>query len=60
MKPKFQLVALCALGMGCNAILFGPSLRVTAAGINDFMGIYSGPRLAFNGGMYDVARNLEV
>jgi hypothetical protein len=48
------------MGVAVNALLFGPALRLTATGINDFMSIYSGARLAFTGGMYDLAANLQV
>ncbi len=60
MRARVRTIALCLLGIGCNAFLFGPSLRLTATGINDFMSMYSGARLAFTGGMYDLGRNLEV
>jgi hypothetical protein len=60
MKSNARLAALCLLGIVCNAFLFGPALRLTATGINDFMSMYSGARLAFTGGMYDLTRNLQV
>jgi hypothetical protein len=60
LQSDFRLTALCLLGIVCNALAFGPSLRFTATGHSDFMSIYSGTRLAFTGGMYNVDQNLRV
>lgn len=55
-----RVAAVCVLGLAFNALVFGPSLKLTAEGRNDFMSIYSGTRLAFTGQMYDRDANLRV
>jgi hypothetical protein len=55
-----RVVIFCVLGIAFHALVFGPSLKMTAAGNNDFMSVYSGTRLAFTGGMYDLGENLRV
>jgi hypothetical protein len=57
-KGRMPMIVLCLLGIGFNAFLYGPSLRLTAFGINDFMSMYAGGRLAFTGGLYDLNQNL--
>ncbi len=60
LKGHVRFAVLCVLGVACNASLFGPSLRATADGTNDFMSIYSGARLASTGGMYSLNENFRV
>jgi hypothetical protein len=55
-----RVAAWCLLGVAFNALVFGPSLELTATGNNDFMSVYSGTRLAFTDGMYDLGQNLRV
>jgi hypothetical protein len=55
-----KTIAFCLLGLAVNAFLFGPSLQLTARGVNDFMSIYSGTRLAFTDNMYNIGENLRV
>ena len=57
---RARTVVLCVLGVVFNAFLFGPSLKLTLHGVNDFMSDYSGTRLAFTGRMYNIAENLRV
>jgi hypothetical protein len=60
LRSRSRTVALCLLGIAFNTAFFGPALRMTATGYSDFMSIYSGARLAFTGGMYNLDRNLQV
>ena len=57
---RARWIGLCLCGVGFNALLFGPSLKLPATGINDFMSIYSGTKLAFTAGMYSLPENLRV
>jgi hypothetical protein len=60
LQSRVRVALFCLLGVAFNAFLLGPALKLSVTGINDFMAIYSGARLAFTGGMYNMDRNLAV
>ena len=60
-KTKGWLVALlCTLGIAVSVLTYGPALRYSARGINDFRAIYPGARLAGSSKLYDPQEVLAI
>lgn len=60
MKPGYLVAFLCVLGLLANALVYGPSLRLTLDGVTDFISFYTGGRLIGTPDLYNPARMLEV
>lgn len=51
-----RITVLCLLGIAVSVATYGPALRVTAQGINDFRMMYAGARLVGSPDLYNVGR----
>lgn len=57
---RTRVALVCLAGLLVNLLIFGPSLRLTAHGITDFMDLYAGGKLAFTPHLYSPVHVLKV
>ena len=60
MKSRWQFAAACLAGIAVSVLFYGSALGLTARGVNDFISLYAGARLAGTANLYDTERNIGV